>query len=1156
MSRIKPFFNRSWLRPRFDGFWSSVGVLLLAAALGYVPGLAGPGYASALCLAVLCTPVTAVAAALASVESGPPECALWRGLRLGLVHAILALLVTLLHAARVGVCDPLADLLLFALGPAAGLLTAGAYGSVVSLLAGSFVVPWRRLAWLPRVVLGWAGPALGVALSLWRFWREPVVFSFDPFFGFFAGTPYDTGFDPTLRLATYRLGTAGLLLLLFALLRHLRRSEQGRLSFGGRLDRPVLVLGSLGALLAAGISWWGPELGHRSSEAQIRAALGHSLRAGRCEVVYGAPTSPAAARRLGRDCDAWLALLERRLGVPSQPKVTAFVFAGSQQKEALMGAGRTQIAKPWRREVYLNGADYPHPVLGHELAHVVAGSVGRGPFRIAGAIGGLVPDPGRIEGLAVALAPDEDDDLTPEQWSKALLELGRLPRLNQLFALGFLAESGPLAYSVAGAFVDWVGKHHGRAALRRWYGGESLGQITGQDLSQLESRFRGDLTQVALSPSARERAKERFARPGVFLRRCPHAVDRALADAERSLGESDPGRACQLFHRAKNLDPTELRAAFGLGDCARAAGDNTASEQAYRRIVEDRTLADSVRARAREQMADLWLEKGDPARARAEYLALVERTFDTDRRRQLLVKAAPTNAEGARAISSLLLARPGEQNWELAVRDLTRWSEHEPELGLADYLLGRNYWLHERVAAAKEHLDRALSRRLEPDDIAAEAARLRTILACAEPDRPAAEQWLKRTLTHPLIPPARRQGLMSLVERCAGIPAPEFWSEKRLVAPHQPVPSPSAAPTSNPGEPSWAPSSFACAPSMVPIPGGEFWVGSAQGRFSPDESPRFLTNVASFCLDRTEVTTSAYQACVEKGLCKPSQGASVTCNARHPDRGNHPINCVSFHQATAYCQSQGARLPTEIEWEYAARGAGRYLKYPWGGEPPDGRTCWKQPYSCEVGSFPAGAFGLFDMSGNVWEWTSSDYGTYPWAADTNGQKVYRGGSWSRRFEKWMHLGLRNRWEPRHQGSHLGFRCAKTPKGVTCPFEPDPDGNCRRGVLAVDCPPRLTWNGSRCAPAGAPACPEGQHPEPGRGCVSASGTVAVAVPVDTTPVTRARSPEFDADCHLNQPARPQAYRYTGGSHEARNHSVKGGGCKNRDVGVGWNSACCP
>jgi len=327
---------------------------------------------------------------------------------------------------------------------------------------------------------------------------------------------------------------------------------------------------------------------------------------------------------------------------------------------------------------------------------------------------------------------------------------------------------------------------------------------------------------------------------------------------------------------------------------------------------------------------------------------------------------------------------------------------------------------------------------------------------------------------------------------------------------------------------------------------------------SDDESPRFLTRVVDFCADLSEVTVRRYSECVQRGACSRAASKHVLCNGSHPERADHPINCVNFSQAQAFCKATGARLPTEVEWEYMARGGSAYLRYPWGEGSPDGRACWKHVGTCPVKSFAPGAFGLFDVSGNVWEWTDSWYGAYPWPPLTGFAKVYRGGSFSRRFEKWMHTRLRDRADPDESGSHLGFRCVKTLAGASCAFGQASDGHCLHGVLDRECPRGRAFNGARCVEPGAPRCREGRVEMPGFGCVLEDEQAPEARDLETEArsVTRERAPDFDDDCRRNQPARPQAFRYLGSSHEARNLVSRRAGCKNRDVGVGWNSACCP
>jgi hypothetical protein len=344
---------------------------------------------------------------------------------------------------------------------------------------------------------------------------------------------------------------------------------------------------------------------------------------------------------------------------------------------------------------------------------------------------------------------------------------------------------------------------------------------------------------------------------------------------------------------------------------------------------------------------------------------------------------------------------------------------------------------------------------------------------------------------------------------------------------------------------------------MVRIAGTTFWMGSPEGKGPDDEHPHYKTTLGAYCLDRTEVTVEAYAECVAAGSCKPARSNRVTCTASRSKRQRLPINCVTWFQARDYCGWRGGRLPTEVEWEFAAS-AGDDRAYAWGNDPPDGRTCWEKRGACPVASFPPTEFGLYDMTGNLWEWTDDWYGEYPWPPMKSPTKVYRGGSWSRRFEKWMRVRLRNRWAPAKEGAHLGIRCAATPSDTRCPFDESEDGGCLHGVLEAECTAPLRWNGTRCARRDAPPCQAAYEKVPGHGCVLAVEPQAEAAPheLDTSGITRSRSTEFDEDCQKYQPSRPQAFRLEGGSHAARNVVGRQAGCKNRDVGVGWNSVCCP
>ncbi len=333
---------------------------------------------------------------------------------------------------------------------------------------------------------------------------------------------------------------------------------------------------------------------------------------------------------------------------------------------------------------------------------------------------------------------------------------------------------------------------------------------------------------------------------------------------------------------------------------------------------------------------------------------------------------------------------------------------------------------------------------------------------------------------------------------------------------------------------------------MVVIPAGIFRMGGT----GEDDSPPHQVAVARFALDRTEVTMDAYARCVAEKKCAAPKDDNPFCNVKFGDRGKHPVNCVDHHDAEAFCAFAGKRLPTEREWEYAARGGAEQRTFSWGEEPPDKtRACYMhEGGSCPVGSFAPGAFGLYDVSGNVWEWTSSWFGPYPDELATGQFKVYRGGSWSRRFPKWLHNELRNRYRPDEHSASLGIRCARSVTPIACPEGSTVSGEAC--ALPHDAVPRATCGTGE---AGVPPCPA-QRPAALDTRASAEPTEPKKDVAHETPV-KTRSPEFDEDCK-HYPGYPVSYTWRGGTFQAREPVVASSGCKKRDIGVGWTSTCCP
>jgi tetratricopeptide (TPR) repeat protein len=623
-----------------------------------------------------------------------------------------------------------------------------------------------------------AGPLGCIAVGLGRFYTSPMVFGFDPFVGYFAGPLYDTVVDPGTRLLSYRLGSLASLLSVFALAFHLERREVGRFRLVWRGRPGVVAAAALAFGVSVAITLGGATLGHWSTASSIEQTLGRSLEQGRCRVVYSSAISRPDAERVARECVGHLREVETYLGARGPEHVTVYLFASDGEKGALMGASRTYIAKPWRAEVYVQAAGFPHPTLGHELAHVVSGSFGAGPFHVAGPLGGLIPDPGRIEGIAVAASPGEDDDFTLLEWSKALLDLKLLPPMQSVFRLGFLAKSSTTAYTVAGAFVTWFHDRYGAAALRDWYGGKRIEDVSGgKSFAVLDGEFQAELAKIQLRPELLAMAKARFDRPSIFGRLCPRRVDRDLAIAEGRLGAGDVRGAREAYQGLLQLEHDNTRARLGLAQCEVRDGDLAAAVERYQALATDPRLTVLERANALEARGDIEVLAQQPERAVDAYAQVQKLDADEDRQRTLEVKMLAAREKPSRGVRLLLLgdAKRGPS-----------WDEAAPALGaeaaegdpLSQYLLGRNLWLHGRPEAALGYLALALEAQPTPPrrgydwpppaSIVREATRLRLIVTCSDPkfDRAAARDDVRRFREDPQVPAAKKEAALRFAKRC------------------------------------------------------------------------------------------------------------------------------------------------------------------------------------------------------------------------------------------------------------------------------------------------------------------------------------------------------------------------------------------------------
>jgi formylglycine-generating enzyme required for sulfatase activity len=167
---------------------------------------------------------------------------------------------------------------------------------------------------------------------------------------------------------------------------------------------------------------------------------------------------------------------------------------------------------------------------------------------------------------------------------------------------------------------------------------------------------------------------------------------------------------------------------------------------------------------------------------------------------------------------------------------------------------------------------------------------------------------------------------------------------------------------------------------QVYVPQGSFQMGGLDQRAASDEKPVHKVDMKGYWIDKVEVTNAMFLLCLQAGACSPPQSTSSESRPSYfnnPEFNNYPVVNVTWDDAKKYCEWAGRRLPSEAEWEYAARGNG-INTFPWGDEKPDASRAnfnYMLGDTNQVGSYPAGAslFGVLDMAGNVFEWTNDYY---------------------------------------------------------------------------------------------------------------------------------------------------------------------------------------
>jgi hypothetical protein len=700
---------------------------LLGAALCSVPLLGLPGLESALVLGVvlpsLCAAIGARLSFRTRERAASSEALLAQSLGCALCVIGLPVLLLALNGLRVRNCEPLLGLSFVALGPLFGCALAAIWGALCGAL------PLGRRA---CVLLALLGPLGEIAHALYALYATPAVFSYGHFFGYFPGSLYDELITLPPQLVLLRCSSAlAIGALCFVLLAH-RDAALGTLRLRPRPSAFALSASAvvfLGCVLAVQLQR--EELGLATSREHIAKTLGGRHTSARCELYVPAEMRGEDRKRLAEDCDFRVREMERFFGVAQRERITVLAFRSAAEKKYLMGAASTNIAKPWRGEIYIEAWEWPHSILAHELAHIVAGNVGIGPMRVTGMLGGLLPDLALVEGVAVAAAwtSSAPAGLSPHQWTAAMLDAGLAPRLADVLGTGFLGQQKRLAYTYVGSLVRFISDSYGDKAVRALYMTGDVAGAVGASTDELERRWHAYVQAVPFPPAARALAALRFSGGSVLSSVCPHTRASLKQTLSGALAAGDDEGALRACQQVLEIDPTDVGVrAQRVGVLSRAQGEPAALRE-LQALEQSAGSNPAVLAAAKHMLADEAARRGAWDAALASYRGLLSAPLDRDAQRLLQVKAfASTGSSRERALLfDLLVGAPGRASDGASAVYLARELRSERKDGLPHYLEARQLFFQKRYRETAALLAEARALGLPSPELSAEALRVQAV---------------------------------------------------------------------------------------------------------------------------------------------------------------------------------------------------------------------------------------------------------------------------------------------------------------------------------------------------------------------------------------------------------------------------------------------
>ncbi len=628
---------------------------------------------------------------------------------LGLSILTPTFLVATLKTILSSPCSPWAGALFYLILPVPTVLIASAAGVFLGFATKNV---WSAI--LMYLLL--LGISLGV--SIWPLWRGPQVFALNHFFGYFPGPLYDESLPIDHRLVVFRaftfLWVALLLLITSLLLDPARGKLLGNKAAFLRLW-PWLII--LPASLLAG--WlFDTQLALSTTHISLAQELSGTARTSHF-VLHFPPGKPAEEiERLKRDIEFSYFQVANCLESKPDTKMHAWFYQDTKQKRRLVGASETSFAKPWNYEFHVLDEPFPHPLIRHEMTHVMAAAFGSSVLRVSSS--GSAIHMGIVEGIAVAC---ESPGLsgTLHEKAAAMRRLQLAPDLRSLMEpTGFYRQAAGKAYTIAGSFIRFLRERYGATSFRVLYPKGDFVAAYGKDLPDLATEWEQFIDSIPIDNLTLATTRALVSRTSLFEKPCARELAICKSKAKKA-AISSPQAALIMYEECSRLDPSNPAHLLEQATLYQSTGNSNKAKRLYQKILSMPQLTTIAKAQAITSLGEIAWKEENLEQAKSHWEEARKLHYDRSALRLIAIQLEALRESSLQPIWREFFARPQSLPAALA---LERWSQEQPKNSLARYLLGRQLYLHREWKDAARYLNEARNLQTSVPEVTKENLRL------------------------------------------------------------------------------------------------------------------------------------------------------------------------------------------------------------------------------------------------------------------------------------------------------------------------------------------------------------------------------------------------------------------------------------------------